>query len=235
MRETQNIKVFANKYGLNLEDLMTLNYIQDDTEMLQKGQEIFINLSEEKANTIPGFIDKGQPDLSPQIVKPKTIPAPTVKTSGTTSTSTSTSTASTSTASTSTTTKKVQSRWTFNKNITNGFYRGYCTRYVATQMPALFPYDETGTKQTRTFGGNANQWYTNAQRAGFSVGKTPKTGAIIVYSNLRSSAGHVGIVKAYYSDRGEMLIEDMNYEGKFIVTQRIESTSRKEIIGYIYP
>jgi LysM repeat protein len=53
VRETQNIKVFANKYGLNLEDLMTLNYIQDDTEMLQKGQEIFINLSEEKANTIP--------------------------------------------------------------------------------------------------------------------------------------------------------------------------------------
>jgi hypothetical protein len=32
---------------------MTLNYITDDTEMLQKGQEVFINLTEEKANTIP--------------------------------------------------------------------------------------------------------------------------------------------------------------------------------------
>ncbi|MDR2416487.1 MAG: LysM peptidoglycan-binding domain-containing protein [Candidatus Peribacteria bacterium] len=53
VRETQNIKVFANKYGLNLSDLMTLNYITDDTEMLQKGQEIFINLTEEKANAIP--------------------------------------------------------------------------------------------------------------------------------------------------------------------------------------
>jgi hypothetical protein len=32
-----------------------------------------------------------------------------------------------------------------------------------------------------------------------------------------------------------MLIEDMNYEGKFVVTQRIEKTSRSWIIGYIYP
>lgn len=73
VREDQNIKVFANKYGFNLEDLMTLNYITDDSEMLWKGQEVFINLTEEKANAIPGFIDKGQPDLSPQIIKPKPV------------------------------------------------------------------------------------------------------------------------------------------------------------------
>ena len=45
VRENQNIKVFANKYGLDLKDLMTLNYITDDSEILYKGQEIFINLS----------------------------------------------------------------------------------------------------------------------------------------------------------------------------------------------
>lgn len=233
VRETQNIKVFANKYNLNLEDLMTLNYITDDTEMLQKGQEIFINLSEEKANAIPGFIDKGQPDLSPQVVKPKTTTTTKATTSSTKTTTSSSSSTTASTASSSSSSSgggKVKSRWTYNKNINNGFYRGYCTWYVATQMPSIFPYDETGTKQSRPFGGNANQWYANAQKAGFSVGTTPKTGAIIVYNNLRSSAGHVGIVKAYYPDRGEMLIEDMNYEGKFVVTQRIESTSRSGII-----
>jgi hypothetical protein len=32
---------------------MTLNYITDDSEILYEGQEIFINLSEEKANNIP--------------------------------------------------------------------------------------------------------------------------------------------------------------------------------------
>jgi LysM repeat protein len=31
-----NILVFANKYSLNIDDLMSLNYIQDETEMLQE-------------------------------------------------------------------------------------------------------------------------------------------------------------------------------------------------------
>jgi hypothetical protein len=31
-----------------------------------------------------------------------------------------------------------------------------------------------------------------------------------------------------------MLVEDMNYAWKFVVTQRIESVNRAEIIGYIY-
>ena len=233
VRETQNIKVFASKYGLNLEDLMTMNYIQDDTEILYKGQEVFINLSEEKANLIPGFIDKGQPDLSVQVVKPKT---PITSNTTTSKPSTSTTTSSTTTSSTSSggaKTSKVLSRWTYNKNINNGFYRGYCTRYVATQMSSIFPYTSE-TTQSRSFGGNANQWYTNAKKAGYSVGTTPRAGAIIVYSNLRGSAGHVGIVREYHPDRGEMIIEDMNYEGKFIVTRRVESTSRSGIIGYIY-
>ncbi|MDR0282267.1 MAG: LysM peptidoglycan-binding domain-containing protein [Candidatus Peribacteria bacterium] len=234
VRETQNIKVFASKYGLNLEDLMTMNYIQDDTEILYKGQEVFINLSEEKANLIPGFIDKGQPDLSVQVVKPKT--SVNNKTTTTSKPSTSTTTNSTTTSSTPSggaKTSKVISRWTYNKNINNGFYRGYCTRYVATQMSSIFKYTSE-TTQERPFGGNANQRYANAKKAGFNVGTTPRVGAIIVYSNLRSSAGHVGIVREYHPDKGEMVIEDMNYEGKFVVTKRVESASRSGIIGYIY-
>jgi surface antigen len=31
-----------------------------------------------------------------------------------------------------------------------------------------------------------------------------------------------------------MLVEDMNYAGKFVVTQRVESVNRAGIIGYIY-
>jgi hypothetical protein len=31
-----------------------------------------------------------------------------------------------------------------------------------------------------------------------------------------------------------LVVEDMNYAGKFVVTQRIESTSRGWIIWYIY-
>jgi hypothetical protein len=69
---------------LDLKDLMTLNYITDDSEILYEGQEIFINLSEEKANNIPGFIDKAQPDLSIPVVKPK--PKPTTTTTKPTTT-----------------------------------------------------------------------------------------------------------------------------------------------------
>ena len=38
----------------------------------------------------------------------------------------------------------------------------------------------------RGFGGNARNWYANAKAAGYKVGQTPRVGAIIVYSALRS-------------------------------------------------
>ena len=239
VRENQNIKVFANKYGLDLKDLMTLNYITDDSEILYEGQEIFINLSEEKANNIPGFIDKAQPDLSIPIVKPKPKTT-TTKTSTKTTTKTSngwnTNAWNTNSAwAWSNNTSKIIKKWTYNANINNGFYRGYCTWYVATQVPSIFKYTSEWT-QERPFGWNASTWYSAAKAAWYTVSKTPRAGSIIVYSNLRLSAGHVWIVRQYpYNwDSSKMLIEDMNYAGKFVVTQRIESTSRAGIIGYIY-
>jgi surface antigen len=232
VRETQNIKVFANKYGLNLEDLMTLNYITDTTEILQKGQEVFINVSAEKANAIPGFIDKGQPNLNPPVVKPKPVIA-TTKTTTTTTTTTSTASTSSPTTVGAASVSQTTSQRTFTKNISNGFARGYCTRYVATQMKNIFPYTSE-TTQSRPFAGDAKYRYTNAKNAGFSVGQSPRAGAIIVYGSSVNPAGHVGIVKSVNTAEGTMVIEDMNYKGKFVVTRRVESTSRSGIIGYIY-
>ena len=236
VRENQNIKVFANKYGLDLKDLMTLNYITDDSEILYQWQEIFINLSEEKANNIPGFIDKAQPDL--------TIPVKATTKTTTTKTSTTTKTTTTSSAianvtiwnvTTNTNSSKILKKRTYNANINNGFYRGYCTWYVATQVPSIFKYTSE-TTQERPFGWDAIKWYDNARKAWYTVSKTPRSNSIIVYSKLRSAAGHVWIVRQYpYNwDNTKMLIEDMNYAWKFVVTQRVESTSRGEIIGYIY-
>jgi len=235
IRENQNIKVFANKYWLDLKDLMTLNYITDDSEILYKWQEIFINLSEEKANNIPGFIDKAQPDLTPVKAQTKT----TTKTTKTTTTNSKTTTTTTTTTTTSTTTNnsssKILKKRTYNANITNGFYRGYCTWYVATQVPSLFPYTSE-TTQDRAFGWDAVKWYNNARAAWYTVSKTPRASSIVVYSKLRSAAGHVWIVRQYpyNGDNTKMLVEDMNYAWKFVVTQRIESVNRAEIIGYIY-
>ena len=235
VREKQNIKVFANKYWLDLKDLMTLNYITDDSEILYEGQEIFINLSEEKANNIPWFIDKAQPDLTIPVVKPKptktTTTTTTTKPSGNTSSNAWGNTTSTTTSNSS----KIVKKWTYNANITNGFYRGYCTWYVATQIPSIFPYTSE-TTQDRPFGWDAVKWYNNARAAWYTVSKTPRASSIIVYSKLRSSAGHVWIVRQYpYNwDSSKMLVEDMNYAWKFVVTQRVESVNRGEIIGYIY-
>ena len=232
VRENQNIKVFANKYGLDLQDLMTLNYITDDSEILYEWQEIFINLSVEKANSIPWFVDKAQPDLSIPVVKPK----PTTKT---TTTRPSWNASSNNWWATTTVTTpswgKIIKKWTYNANINNGFYRGYCTWYVATQVPSIFRYTSE-TSQERPFGWNASAWYGAAKAAGYTVSKTPRSSSIVVYSKLRSSAGHVWIVRQYpyNGDSSKMLVEDMNYAGKFVVTQRVESVSRGEIIGYIY-
>ena len=92
----------------------------------------------------------------------------------------------------------------------------------------------------RLFGGNAKDWYANAQgatakAAGIKTSRTtPKVGGLVIYSSLRSYAGHVAVIKAYYPDSGEMLLEDMNYVGKYIVTQRWDNVSNWKIIGYIY-
>lgn len=235
VRENQNIKVFANKYWLNLQDLMTMNYITDDSEILYKGQEIFINLSEEKANTIPWFIDKAQPDLSTIVVKPKTTTTTKTTTTKTTWWSKPTWWSTTSTTTTNTSSSKILSKRTYNANISNGFYRGYCTWYVATQVPSIFPYTSE-TTQDRPFGWDAIRWYDNAKAAWYTVSKTPRSSSIIVYKKLRSAAWHVWIVKQYpYNwDSTKMLVEDMNYAWKFVVTQRIESVNRAEIIWYIY-
>ena len=237
VRENQNIKVFANKYWLDLQDLMTLNYITDDSEILYEWQEIFINLSEEKANNIPWFIDKAQPDLSIPVVKPK----PTTTTKTTTKPTTTKVSGGTSSnwgwtaTTTSFSSSKIIKKWTYNANINNGFYRGYCTWYVATQVPSIFRYTSE-TTQERPFGGDAVKWYSNAKAAWYTVSKTPRANSIVVYSRLRSSAGHVWIVRQYpYNwDSSKMLVEDMNYAWKFVVTQRIESVNRAEIVGYIY-
>jgi surface antigen len=126
------------------------------------------------------------------------------------------------------------SKWTYTKKVKNGFAVGYCTWYAAILRPDIFKYtDESKTVQERPFGGNANQWCTAAKNAGFRVGSTPAVGALIVYSKLRSSAGHVGKVIGMPGE-GTLTVEDMNYRGKFVVTKRNEDANNSAIKCYIY-
>ena len=232
IQDKANVLVFANKYNLNIQDLMTLNYIQDETEIFSPDQDIFINITKEKAYEL-WLLEKPKPEIIP---KSTITYRPTINKSGKTVVKT---------------TKKVStiisddwsdepetkgtiiSKWTYTKKIKNGFYAWYCTWYAAIISPNIFPYiDET--TQDRPFGGDARQWCSNAKSAGFRVGSKPAVGALIVYSKLRSSAGHVGKVINYYPDDGKMIIRDMNYVGKFVVTERREDTDNSKISCYIY-
>ncbi len=225
--EKSNVLVFANKYNLNTEDFMTMNNIQDETEILQQGQELFLPISQERAYDI-GLLTRPEP--TPQPIK-KYIPIihkPSVKWNRVIANNPVNNNPSASTKA------KVSSKRVFNKKVSNGFAPWNCTRYVAAVMPQIFPYIDENT-QSRPFGWNANAWYKNAKAAWFKVGQTPRAWSIIVYSQLRSSAWHVGIVDKYDSESWEITVRDMNYAWKYIVTKRIDNADNSKIVWYIYP
>jgi surface antigen len=72
------------------------------------------------------------------------------------------------------------SQWHVDSEVNNTFYQGYCTYGAALISPEFFPYISK-TEQQRTRGGNAIDWYLNAQLAGFPVGATPKEGSLVIY------------------------------------------------------
>ena len=228
--EKINVLVFANKYSLNIEDLMTLNYIQDESEILQEWQEVFLPVTLETAYDVwlmerpkPVYKPKKTVTYTPTITKP-------VVTSTTTSKTTTTNSMSTYAWS------KVLSTWIFNKNINNKFYAWHCTWYMAATTPQIFPYINE-TTQARPFGWNANQWYDNARAAWFSVWSTPVVWSIIVYNRWGwsfASAWHVAKVISYDSSTKQLVVEEMNWSNKFVVQRRTDKADNPNIRWYIY-
>lgn len=111
------------------------------------------------------------------------------------------------------------------------FAQWTCTEYVASRRQDLFP---SRHGHDRLFGGNAIDWLTNAQRAGVPTGIKPQSEAIAVFRWWRwasSSYGHVAIVEEIY-DNGTILVSDMNYAWRNVITHRIISSSLA--VWYIY-
>lgn len=236
--EDVNVVVFANKYNLNIEDFMSLNYIQDQFEMLYKDQDVFINLTQEQAynNWLlqrPVIIPQEQ--YKPVIVKASPKPAGTKKPTSTIKKTLNWVASPISDIRNPLKKSGIIAQWVYKKDIKNSFYPGYCTWYAAIKSPNIFPYS-SDNKQERTFGGNAREWCSNAKKAGFRTGTKPAAWALIVYKRWGrlGAAGHVGKVIKYDSDEGRMVIEDMNRVAKFVVTQRREDTDNGNISCYIY-
>lgn len=240
LEEKTNVTVFVNKYNLNLQDIMTLNYIQDEKDILYPGQEIFINITKEKAyeiwllekpkpipvvpnnNWYKPIIKKNTWTSKPNKNQTITIKKPTWWSAGSISSSDKKS--------------GIISKWYYKKDIKNSFYPWYCTWYAAIKMPGIFPYTDENT-QSRTFWWNANQRCSAAKEAWFKIWTKPAAWALIVYSRWWRlvQAGHVWVVNKYLPDEWKMIIEDMNYLWKFVVTQRRESVDEWNIKCYIYP
>lgn len=230
LQEKTTIGVFADTYGLDKEDLMSLNYMQDETELLAAWQELFINLSTEQAYQA-NLLERPKP--RPIVAQRPTVIKPSSSSKNKTTTP---QKAAPRTAAVRSSSKNsdIISQWVYNEKVVNSFVPGYCTWYMAITTPAIFGPVKDG-KQERPFWWDAKNWYANAKKAGFSVGQTPRVGSIVVYSALRSSAGHVGKVTKYLPDEWKMVVTDMNFAGKFIVTTRREETDNSKIIWYIYP
>ena len=79
----------------------------------------------------------------------------------------------------------------------NGYDYGYCTWYVATQIPVPSNW------------GNASSWAYYATLSGWNVSTTPTIGSIAQTAYAAGGQGHVGIVEAIKGSQVE--IRDMNY------------------------
>ncbi|KKI56318.1 CHAP domain-containing protein [Staphylococcus pasteuri] len=111
---------------------------------------------------------------------------------------------------------------TQNSSSGNLYTAGQCTWYV---------YDKVGGKIGSTWG-DARNWASAAQQAGYTVNNTPKAGSI-----LQSSAGgygHVAYVENVSSD-GSVTVSEMNYNGgPFSVSTRTISASEAGSYNYIH-
>jgi surface antigen len=99
----------------------------------------------------------------------------------------------------------------------NRFPYGWCTYYVAS-------------RRNVPWSGNAGDWYWNARSAGYSVGRAPAAGAIMVTGE--SGWGHVAYVESVSG--GSFTVSEMNYQGWGVVSRRTINAGQVPLYGFIY-
>ncbi|MDR3559245.1 MAG: LysM peptidoglycan-binding domain-containing protein [Candidatus Pacebacteria bacterium] len=100
----------------------------------------------------------------------------------------------------------------------HAFPYGYCTWYVSQRV--YVPWS-----------GNAGAWLYNAKSDGYSTGRAPRPGAIMVAAE--SAYGHVAYVEKVNSN-GTFVVSEMNYDAWAKKDLRTVSNSDPFIRGFIY-
>ena len=104
----------------------------------------------------------------------------------------------------------------------------YCTAYVANKRSDLFQ----GIGENK-ISGDAKDWLSHAKNVWLLTGKEPKEWSIAVFAPGKGwwSRGHVAYVE-YVGENGLIVVSDMNFKGKYIVTTRVISADLA--VWYIY-
>jgi surface antigen len=219
-KERATIRDFALKYRLDLQDLKELNSLQNDNDVIESGDDVFVPLTMDEGKKLWLIVPEPDPELE---IDPNIKPE--VKPSKNWSKAPSKTTIKKPT--TRTTTKAAGWVWKVSQTRASchWFVPWQCTCYAAQKRPDIFV-----PGKTRPFGGNARSRYNNAKAAWYSVGTTASVGAIAVMTNGWSGYGHVGIVVDVSGN--QVLIESMNYVWPYIVNRiRID---KSRIRWYIY-
>lgn len=249
MNTKTSVTEFANQYWLNEDDIKALNNISDSKTILHEGDELFLTISEQDAikkwileDPNPPVIEKPilaiEENKKPTSISDKKDTSSNNKKSETTKKTTTISSVPkkaaqiVSTAWAGTNGIVGYDKWSiisswFQKDRGNfWFAAGYCTSYAASKRPDIFKNPD------KTFRGNAGAWYANAKKAGNKVGSQPKAGAIIVFAPGRWASwyGHVWYVEEVDGDK--VVITDMNYKWRNIVTKRVVDADLA--LWYIY-
>lgn len=229
IKETITIHDFAVKYKLDLQDLKELNSLQNDNDVLQKDDEVFVPLTMDEWKKL--WLIEPEPQPEPQIIKAEegkpqspqsppskkpNIPQLPIK-----------KPVKPVTPSTSSNSKPVWWVWRVSQSRAwcFGFVPWQCTCYAAQKRPDIFkPW------KTSPWRGNARLWYNNAKNAWYSVWVKPSVWAIAVMSQWWRWYGHVGIVADIKGD--SVLLESMNWVWPYIVNR--VWIEKSKIRWYIY-
>lgn len=226
MSSKTSVVEFAKQYWLNEDDIKSLNNISDSKTILQEWDELFLTITEQDA--IKKWILE---DPNPPVEEPVQIAAAPQK-----QTDTKKPQSTTKPTPKKTSAQIVSTAWAawWGTNGIIGYDKGsiisswfqkdkgsywfaawYCTSYAASKRPDIF-----GNKDL-AFRWNAGAWYANAKKAWNKVWSKAKVWAIVVFAPWRWASwyGHVWYVEEVDGDK--IVISDMNYKWRNIVTKRV--------------
>ena len=208
VKADDTIESIASTYGSNVEEITIFNDL--DVSELAEGNKIFI-----KGGSLP---EKERPEYVPPVVRP---------------TYTQTTTYTYTYLGNSSSRENVQVIATGFFDASYGYPNpnpgvpGWCTWYAwywrATSPLSLGTLGHEGR--------NANTWHINYAYRG--VGRTPAVGAVFQSPYGGGGFGHVGVVVGM-NDDGSITVQEMNYAGRYVVTQATIPASAVGNFNYIY-